>query len=94
MDKEKIMMRIIMSCIALLMLSACTFDILPRPNFKDYVKNADGSIVSNCNGGGFFKDSPKRLENFWKDNNLPYGTLDYRCKDGKPYMPDSEELKK
>lgn len=43
---------------------------------------------------GGVKDWPEDLENFWKDNNLPYGTLDYRCKDGKPYMPDSKELKK
>lgn len=83
------MMRIIVSCIGLLMLNACAFDILPRPDPKDYVRRADGSIVNDCKGGGFFKDSPKRLENFWRDNNLPYGTLDYRCKDGKPYMPEN-----
>ena len=62
---------------------------IPGPKDKDYVRRANGTLLSNCNGGGFFKDSPKRLENFWKDNNLPYGTLDYRCKDGKPYMPEN-----
>ena len=81
------MKRIIMSCIALLMLSACTFDILMSPKESSYVKNKNGYALNDCKGGG--KDWPEDLENFWKDNNLPYGTLDYQCKEGKPYMPEN-----
>ena len=50
--KEKIMKRIIMSCIALLMLSACTFDILMSPKDSSYVKDKKGNIMTDCNGGG------------------------------------------
>ena len=83
------MLRMTVSCLCLLMLNACTFDILMSPKESSYVKNKNGNIITDCKGGGFGKDWPERLEKFWKDNNLPYGTLDYTCKDGKPYMPEN-----
>ena len=75
-----------------ILLTACRsmFDILPGPDDKDYVRRSDGSVVSDCTGGGFGKDWPERLEKFWKDNNLPYGTLDFLCdENNKPYMPEN-----
>ena len=84
------MKRIVVSCICLLMLSACTFDILHSPKDSSYVYRSDGTFVTDCNGGGFGKNVPLELERFWKDNNLPYGTLDFKCdENNKPYMPEN-----
>jgi hypothetical protein len=54
---------------------------------NDYLRNKDGYIVDDCNGNSLSSDSlPTRR--FWQENNLPRGTLNFVCRDGKAYLPE------
>ena len=73
-----------------LILQACVdMDILMTPDTDHYLKGADGFILSNCEGGTVSKNSSK-TEIFWKKNNLPKGTTEFVCVDGKAYLPGQE----
>ena len=67
------------------LLSACTFDILGTPKDSVYLRNSKNEIVIDCDGGGISKDFAKF---FWNGNNLPKGTTEFVCKNGKAYLPD------
>ena len=89
MNKISIVFILVVSSITTLTACRSMFDILPGPDDKDYVRRSDGSVVSDCTGGGGGKNVPLELERFWRDNNLTYGTLDFLCdENNKPYMPE------
>ena len=62
-------------------------DIINSTSGTKYLKDKNGKDVRDCNnvlityrGGG--------REIFWKENNLPKGTTEFVCKDGKAYLPN------
>ena len=53
-----------------------------------YLSNELGS-VGDCKGRELsIKGSISDADSFWQDNNLPKGTTNYMCKDGKSYLLD------
>ena len=51
------------------------------------LENKEGHAVFDCNG----KLIPYRsdgVKDFWQENNLPKGTTDFICKNGKAYLPN------
>lgn len=54
----------------------------------EYLSN-DRGMVSDCQGNfiGTSNDISE-ADLFWRDNNLPKGTTDFVCKDGKAYLPN------
>lgn len=54
----------------------------------EYLSNQEGSVL-NCEGKLIStKLKPSDADNFWRDNNLPKGTANFVCKDGKAYLPN------
>ena len=49
----------------------------------------NGGFVKNCNGSILFKKDPN-ADIFWEKNNLPKGTTEFVCVDGKAYLPGNE----
>ena len=67
--------------------SGCYYDIINSSANIDFLKHKNGNLVSDCTwnpiairGGG--------AERFWKENNLPKGTTEFVCKNGKAYLPN------
>ena len=52
----------------------------------DHLKHKNGKLVSDCNGHSI--DMRGGAERFWKQNNLPKGTTEFVCKNGKAYLPN------
>ena len=53
----------------------------------DYLKD-DIGLVGDCNGKLLSMElKPSAADKFWQANNLPKGTTDFVCKDGKAYLP-------
>ncbi|MGP9493418.1 hypothetical protein, partial [Psychrobacter sp. AOP7-B1-24] len=54
----------------------------------DYLSNDDGMVID-CYGDliGTNPNTVSAAERFWQANNLPKGTTDFVCKDGKAYLP-------
>lgn len=88
-------MKIISTIIAgvcLLSLTAC--DNLQNWNSAylsggtDYLSDNDG-MIPDCNGDYLNLTSKpvSEAERFWQDNNLPKGTSNFVCKNGKAYLP-------
>ncbi|TCM60886.1 hypothetical protein EC844_1306 [Acinetobacter calcoaceticus] len=76
-----------------LMLQACVdMDILMTPDIDSYLTDKDGSFVRNCKGHPLSKKS-SWTNDFWERNNLPKGTIDFVCVDGKAYLPGQEPKK-
>lgn len=74
-----------------LVLQACVdMDILMTPDSNDYLKGADGFTLSNCEGGSLSKKNNAKNEAFWKKHNLPKGTINFICVDGKAYLSGQE----
>ncbi len=69
------------------LLSACTFDILGTLDSSSYLRNKEGGFVYDCRGFTISKD-PARF--FWERNNLPKGTTEFVCVNGKAYLPGKE----
>lgn len=82
---------IVLVGICLLSLSAC--DTLDNWNSGylsgtgDYLRNEQG-MVGDCKGSPLSVKSwtIAGADIFWEDNNLPKGTTNYMCKDGKAYL--------
>ena len=55
----------------------------PIPKQK-LLKHPDGSLVMRCDGGVITLGD--RADNFWRKNNLPKGTTEFVCVDGKAYL--------
>ena len=81
------MKNILICFVCLFSLSACTFDILGTPKDSSYLRNSKKEIVVDCYGGGVSKDF---AVDFWQRNNLPKGTTEFVCVDGKAYLPGKE----
>ena len=62
-----------------------SFSPIPR---QKVLLHADGSSVRDCQGRAL----PIRgdAESFWRSNNLPKGTTEFVCVDGKAYLPGQE----
>ena len=54
----------------------------------DYLSNDDGMVID-CYGDliGTNPNTVSAAERFWQANNLPKGTANFVCKDGKAYLP-------
>ncbi|EPR82770.1 hypothetical protein L289_2688 [Acinetobacter gerneri DSM 14967 = CIP 107464 = MTCC 9824] len=46
-----------------------------------------------CRGRPLVKDG-SLTKRFWQENNLPYGTIHFACRDGKAYLPEKAPPKK
>ncbi|MBF0658427.1 hypothetical protein IPZ60_06715 [Psychrobacter sp. NG25] len=82
---------IIISGVCLLSLTAC--GNLQNWN-SDYLSGGeylsdDQGLVINCYGNliSTKHNSESAANRFWQANNLPKGTTDFICKDGKAYLP-------
>ena len=81
----------ILASICLLSLTACgtlqnwNSDYLSGDR-TEYLSNDQGT-VGDCHGFRLStSDKPSAADRFWQDNDLPKGTTDYMCKDGKAYL--------
>lgn len=73
-----------------MLLTACStgsFDIIETPKPSVYLTNRLGNKVFDCNGVALVKRSAN-TDLFWKRNNLPKGTTEFTCVDGKAYLPE------
>lgn len=80
---------VLSSSILLTACSASNFDILGTPKSSDYLTDKNGNKVFDCRGRAFFKNST-HARIFWSDNNLPKGTTEFTCVDGKAYLKGKE----
>ena len=52
----------------------------------EYLKNEQG-MVGDCRGNNISMENQQaQAVQFWQKNNLPKGTTNYMCKDGKAYL--------
>lgn len=65
------------------------YNILPSIDDDKILTDKNGGIVRNCNGRMLTKDWPG-TQAFWEKNNLPQGTTEFVCVDGKAYLPGKE----
>ncbi|TCM60887.1 hypothetical protein EC844_1307 [Acinetobacter calcoaceticus] len=79
--------------VSMLLFTACSdfanaFSPMPR---QKVLKHPNGNSVQDCGGGAL----PIRgdAESFWRKNNLPKGTTEFVCVDGKAYLPGQEPKK-
>ncbi len=78
---------VLLSSILLTACSANNFDILGTPKSSDYLADKQGNKVFTCTGRALYKNTPN-TDHFWKYNNLPKGTTEFTCVDGKAYLPE------
>ena len=86
------MINTILAGFCLLSLTAC--DTLQNWNSSylsgggEYLSDDQG-LVGDCQGNFILTNSNtvSAADTFWKTNNLPKGTTDFVCKDGKAYLP-------
>lgn len=76
-----------------LLLTGCTdfvnaFSPIPR---QKVLLHPDGSSVRDCGGGALPLSGDAEL--FWRKNNLPKGTTEFVCVEGKAYLPGQEPNK-
>ena len=73
-----------------IIMSGCNhYNILPSIDDDKILTDKNGGIVRNCNGRMLTKDWPG-TQAFWEKNNLPQGTTEFVCVDGKAYLPGKE----
>ena len=65
------------------------YNILPSIDDGRILIDKKGGIVRDCEGGMLLKKSPF-TNRFWEQNNLPQGTTEFVCVDGKAYLPGKE----
>ncbi|ENV33896.1 hypothetical protein [Acinetobacter gerneri] len=85
-------------CVICIPLTACflgSFGPLPMDvhNNSKYYEFPGGGLVMDCRGYPLGKDS-SWTRDFWKENNLPEGTIHFVCRDGKAYLPEKAPPKK
>ena len=69
------------------LLCACNMaDWSPIKTEPEYLRYPNGHRVQQCDGSGIplRNGAPER---FWERNNLPKGTINFVCKNGKAYLP-------
>ncbi|MDQ9010220.1 hypothetical protein RFI36_10780 [Acinetobacter gerneri] len=70
--------------------TACIdFNTIPTIDDKNFLLNKNGGIVRNCDGDILTKGWPG-TQAFWEKNNLPKGTTEFSCVDGKAYLKGEE----
>ena len=85
-----------MKIISTTLASVCLLSLTACGNLQnwnsDYLSGGTGylsdsqGIVADCNGYFLNTSSkPSGAKRFWQNNNLPKGTTDFVCKDGKAY---------
>ena len=86
------MINTILAGVCLLSLTACTnlqnwnSDYLSGDR-TEYLSDDDG-VVPDCQGFHLSTDDkPSAADRFWQANNLPKGTANFVCKDGRAYLP-------
>jgi len=86
----KYIYKIVLVSTLVLLIAGCSgfvdsFSPIPR---QKVLLHADGSSVRDCQGRAL----PIRgdAESFWRSNNLPKGTTEFVCVDGKAYLPGQE----
>lgn len=80
--------RVVMVLQLVLFLSACNLaDWSPINKSPEFLRHPDGQIIRQCDGSGIAMRGGAR-EKFWRDNDLPKGTINFVCKNGKAYLPD------
>lgn len=86
-----------MKMIITILAGVCLFSLTACDNLRnwnsgyltggEYLTNEQG-LVSSCHGNHLsVRNKPSEADRFWQDNNLPKGTTDFVCKDGKAYLP-------
>ncbi|ENV33897.1 hypothetical protein [Acinetobacter gerneri] len=80
---------VLLSSILLTACSVGSFDIIGTPKSSVYLTNKQGYKVFDCQGQALVKDWPD-TDYFWKENNLPKGTTEFTCVDGKAYVKGKE----
>ena len=63
------------------------YNILPTFDSDDVLRKKNGGFVKDCNDSVLFINSPN-TDYFWNFYNLPKGTTEFVCKNGKAYLPD------
>ena len=86
--------KVVITLVFAIFLTACNSDwvtnnwnISPIKTDPEYLKRADGTEVVQCDGAGIPLRN-KAPEWFWEENNLPKGTINFVCKNGKAYLPN------
>ncbi|MBE0443886.1 hypothetical protein [Psychrobacter sp. FME5] len=80
--------RAVLITICLLPLNACLDMNAALQGGGKYLKDDQGRLVGDCRGNNLSMElSISDADTFWQDNNLPKGTYDFVCKDGKAYLP-------
>lgn len=71
-------------------ITACSYDVKTFSPITraTLLKHPDGSMVVACDGGGI--QVGDWADRFWKENNLPKGTIDFVCVEGKAYLKGQE----
>lgn len=73
-----------------IIMSGCNhYNILPSIDDDRILIDKKGGIVRDCEGEMLLKESPF-TNRFWEQNNLPQGTTEFVCVDGKAYLPGKE----
>ncbi|MEN8281465.1 hypothetical protein [Acinetobacter gerneri] len=85
-------------CVLCIPLTACflgSFGPLPMDvnRDNDYLRDKDGYIVDDCRGQALSRTG-EQTNFFWDKNNLPRGTTNFVCRDGKAYLPEKAPPKK
>lgn len=65
------------------------YNILPTIDDDKILIDKSGGIVRDCKGSMLLKKSPF-TNKFWEKNNLPKGTTEFVCVNGKAYLPEKE----
>lgn len=73
----------------IILIQGCGWTVSPLGSSPDYLLSKNGGLVRDCNGRTLFKNSPNTIR-FWKYNNLPKGTTEFTCVDGKAYLKGKE----
>ena len=85
--------KVVITLVFAIFLTACNSDwvtnnwnISPIKTEPEYLRHPNGQRVLQCDGSGIAMRGAR--EKFWRDNDLPKGTLNFVCKNGKAYLPD------
>lgn len=68
--------------------SGCYYDIINSSSNIKVLKHKDGEVARDCDG----RLIPYRgngVKDFWKRNNLPEGTTEFYCRNGKAYLSNT-----
>ena len=79
--------------VSMLLITACSdfvnaFSPMPR---QKLLEHPNGNSVRDCEDRGL--PIGYHSESFWRKNNLPKGTTEFVCVDGKAYLPGQEPKK-